>query len=74
MKSISLYQCEICGAQYKFSNDAEACEKFHIRPRTMGTVEIESARYQPYHEHGASQYPHKITVVMQDGKRIDYRR
>ena len=74
MKSIFLYQCEICGTQYKFSKDAEACEKFHIRPRTVGTVEIESARYQPYHEQGASPYPLKISVVMRDGKSIDYKR
>lgn len=72
MKSIFIYQCEICGSQYKFSSDAEACEKFHVKPnKTLG---IESAMYQPYHQQGASQYPHKITVVMQDGKRIDYRR
>jgi len=72
MKSISLYQCEICGNQYKFSSDAEACENFHIRPK--GKEPILYERYQPYHEQGASAYPHTITVVMSDGREIMYRR
>lgn len=72
MKSISLYQCEICGNQYKFSSDAEACEKFHVRPKDAAPILC--GHYQPYHEQGASKYPRTITVVMSDGREIMYRR
>ena len=72
MKNISLYQCEVCGAQYKFSEDAKACERFHVSPRCHNT--ILSARYQPYHEEGASKYPSSITVIMDDGGHITYKR
>ena len=69
MKSISLYQCEVCGTQYKFSKDAEACEKFHVRPKG-----ILREHYRPYHELGACKYPHTITVLMNDGHEIIYKR
>lgn len=72
MKSISLYQCEVCGTQYKFSKDAEACEKFHVRPN--GIAPIRREHYRPYHEQGASKYPHTIAVVMSDGHEIIYTR
>lgn len=72
MKSIFLYQCEICGTQYKFSEDAEKCEKFHVQPKGLG-FSISSCKYQPYHVQGANQYPIKVTVVMADGKPIEYK-
>lgn len=70
MKSITLYQCEICGTQYKFSADAEKCEKFHIKPRRT----VSFLKYQPYNVQGASKYPIKVTVTMDDGTPVEYRR
>lgn len=72
MKSISLYQCEICGTQYKFSADAEKCEKFHVQPKGLG-FSISFCKYHPYHVQGARPYPIKVTVVMADGKPIEYK-
>lgn len=72
MKSIFLYQCEVCGARYEMSRDAEACENFHVRPK--GAAPILREHYRPYHELGASKYPHTIEVAMNDGHEIIYTR
>lgn len=73
MKTIHLFQCEICGTQYKFSEDAIKCEKFHVQPKGLG-FGVSTCKYQPYHVQDANPYPIKVTIVMEDGKHIDYRR
>ncbi len=35
---------------------------------------ILSERYQPYHKQGASKYPSSITVIMDNGEHITYKR
>jgi len=68
MKEIKLYQCEICGRQYKLSADAKACEKYHQR-----AVEILDMRFTPWNHMQSSPYPHTINVKMEDGKVITFR-
>lgn len=68
MKEIKLYQCEICGTQFKFSTDAKACEKYHQR-----AVEILDMRFTSRNHMQSSPYPHTISVKMEDGKVITFR-
>lgn len=67
MKKIDLYQCEICGTQYKEKWKCQDCEKSHIKP-----VQITGTKYMPKNCNG--EYPIHITVKMADGKSITYKR
>lgn len=35
MKELKLYQCEICGTQYKSKTECEKCEKSHKKGLKM---------------------------------------
>lgn len=72
MKEITLYKCDICGTEYKFAKDAEACEKYHIQP--IKDSPFASAMYKPYRVQSCEPYPYKITVKMEDGKTLIYKR
>lgn len=72
MKQITFFQCEVCRTQYKFQQDAKNCEKYHIRP-TSG-YPLAGEVYRSYNQQGSSPYPIKITVEMQDGTKLEYRR
>ena len=72
MKQITLYKCEICGTEYKFSKDAEACEKYHVKPAVKTPIAV--CQFKPYHMQACGPYPFKISVKMNDGKTIEYRR
>lgn len=43
MKKIDLYQCEICGTQFKSKEDCVKCEKGHQKE-----LHIVKTRYLPY--------------------------
>lgn len=68
MKEIKLYQCGICGTQYKMKNECEACEKHHVKPKR-----ITGKKY-----HGKNMcsdgYPIHVTVSFEDGNTITYKR
>ena len=65
MKKLELYQCEICGIQYKSKSECQTCEKSHVKP-----VQIIGTRFVK--QNGA--YPVSITVKMEDGKNATYKR
>ena len=71
VKQITLFQCEICRTEYKFKTDAEACEKYHIKP---GYPPIIAEFYKPYNQQGCGPYPVKVILQMEDGKKVEYRR
>lgn len=68
MKQICLYQCEICGTQYKSKMDAQTCEKTHKKP-----IDFEASRYVPY-KNDESGYPVTITVKFKDDKFVMYKK
>lgn len=66
MKELKLYQCEICGAQYKSQKTAEECEAYHSIPKQV------KAAYRSIN--GGGKYPDYINVIFNDGsiKRYKY--
>ena len=71
MKQITLFQCEICGTEYKFKNDAEKCEKHHIKP---AFPPVAAGFYKPFNQQCADPYPYKVILEMEDGNKLVYRR
>lgn len=68
MKTLQKYQCEVCHTEYADKRDAESCEKNHKIPKS-----IVEARHQPKSQNGKG-YPVAITVLMNDGEHITYKR
>lgn len=68
MKELKLYQCEICGTQYKEKNECKECEKRHIQPK-----KITGTRHLSYKKNQKG-YPVSITVEMEDGNTVTYKR
>lgn len=68
MKELKLYQCEICGTQYKVKNECKECEKRHIKPK-----KINGTRYLNFKDNNKG-YPVSISVEMEDGVTITYKR
>lgn len=65
MKKLELFECEFCREQYDNEHDCKKCEDNHISPK--GIIA------QDYYTHCDSKnYPHTITVLMEDGKEIRY--
>ena len=69
MKELKLYQCEICGTQYKSKVDCKNCESSHIKP-----VKVSGAKWNAKNVGCTDGYPVKVTVTFEDGKTADYRR
>ena len=67
MKKIDLYQCEICGTQYKEKYKCQECEKSHVKP-----LRIIDEKYMPKNCNG--EYPVHITVRMANDKTVMYKR
>lgn len=67
MKECKLYQCEICNTQYKDRSDCQACERKHVKPKGVKQCKYHGERY-------SENYPDTITVLMEDGKEIKYKR
>lgn len=68
MKKVQHYVCEICGTEYADRIPCEQCEKSHKTP-----MKIHSARWLSMKQNGSG-YPIAITVEMDDGKEITYKR
>ncbi len=68
MKELKLYQCEICGTQYKNKAECKECEKRHIKPKG-----ITGTRYLNFKDNKKG-YPVLISVEMEDGFTITYKR
>lgn len=68
MKKIELYQCELCGTEYKDKKQAEECEENHVE-----TIEIVSCKFvkKALISDG---FPISITVKSEDGREMTYER
>ena len=68
MKEVKHYPCDICGTEYNDKEKCKRCEKSHCTPK-----EIVKARYTGFC-YNAKGYPVSITVKMEDGKEVIYKR
>lgn len=57
MKEKTLYTCEICNTDYANKEDAQKCEKEHIKCERIADTRIQAHQ----------KYPHKIKVCFADG-------
>lgn len=69
MKKLELYQCEICGTQYKNKQECQSCEKSHIKP-----VRISGTKWNAKNAGCTDGLPIKVTVVFENGVTAEYRR
>ena len=69
MKKVELYQCEVCGTQYKHKGECEECEKKHVR-----YTRITGAKYNAQNVGSNDGLPVKVTIQFENGKSADYRR
>ena len=67
MKKIEQYKCKICGAVYASKQDCAACEKQHVKAHHI---------VKQFHRqmNVCAKYPHTITVAMEDGSIIEYKK
>ena len=70
MKKIELFQCEICGTQFKEKADCVKCEKNH---ESWKDLRITNARFLPFTQ-DASGMPITITLMGKNGNTYRYRR
>ena len=63
-----LYMCDICKTEYARPDDAHACEAYHVQPK-LATKAV----YKP-RKMSNDPYPLKITIIMEDGQKVQYRR
>lgn len=68
MKALQLYVCEKCGTQYKDKAACKKCEESHKVP-----VKITGMRYLSLNQNKPG-YPIEISVQMEDGTTMKYRR
>ncbi len=68
MRKLELYQCDVCGTQYKSKEDCVKCEKSH--PKELRIID---ARYLSLAQ-DKSGMPVTITVSGTDGKKYTYKR
>ena len=68
MKKLELFQCEVCGTQYKNREDCQKCEKQHQKE-----LYIAKSRYLPFTQ-DKSGMPISVTIMGPDGKYYIYKR
>ena len=68
MREIQQYLCEHCGTLYADKMKAQECERNH-----KSAINILYQRFLPK-KNDASGYPISITVKMEDGKEVVYKR
>lgn len=64
MKQKTLYTCEVCHTDYADPDKATQCENSHALLESVA-----SCKFLPYCE-----YPDRIQVKFQNGKRIEYKK
>ena len=70
MKKIELFQCEICGTQFKEKTDCVKCEKNH---ENWEGLRIANARFLPFTQ-DASGMPISFTIIGKNGNTYKYQR
>lgn len=68
MKEVKHYVCDICHVEYSSKVSCEKCEKTHRKP-----IKIVDAKYVGFIG-AVNGYPVSITVKMEDGKEVMYKR
>ena len=68
MKQKILYVCELCGTEYKDERAAERCERGHIMPKKIHESKFQSINVDQ------KGYPSRITILMENGERVEYKR
>ena len=68
MKRLELYQCEVCGTQYKSKLECTECETRHMKE-----LRIVKSRYLPFTQ-DSSGMPTTITLMGPDGRHYTYKR
>ncbi len=68
MKTISLYQCELCGTQYKSRLEAIECENGHKRIKDIRTASYVSCKVD------RTGKPTKVIIAFDDGSEGVYKR
>ncbi len=63
MKELKQFQCEICKSIYSDSETCKKCEDSHCQAKS-----IVSQYFRPQKYNG-SEYPYRIVVKMEDGKK-----
>ena len=69
MKKLELYQCDICGTNYKSKEECKKCEEHHVK-----VGEIIDAKYNAMDRGSFDGLPVKISVKFANGKIAQYRR
>lgn len=67
MKTVTYYQCEICGAKFNDKDEALQCEKNHPSANNMTIIKVFDYTYYP-------PYPKEILVKMPNDKILSYTR
>lgn len=68
MRTVEHYICEVCGTEYRNPATAKACEGGHKK-----AVEVIGYRYRPISDDKTG-YPQTVTVRMDDGKTLVFKR
>ena len=68
MKETKLFVCEACGTTYKDKNKCMECEKNHVKP-----VKIVGKKFVSLGDNRKG-YPVHISVLMEDGVSLTYKR
>ena len=68
MKEKTLFECELCHTQYVAKIDAQSCENNHKK-----VVSVVAERFLPIKQDNSG-YPIDVTLVMEDGSSIKYKR
>lgn len=68
MQKIELYQCEVCGTQFKSKLECAKCEAGHMKE-----LRIVKSRYLPFTQDRTGM-PTTITLFGPDGKDYTYKR
>lgn len=66
MKELKLYQCELCGTQYKDKKEAQECEKNHVKDFEI----VKRAYREPNGK--LYRFPVKIWAKSKDGEERMY--
>lgn len=71
MIQVTLYQCEVCGTSYDNAAKCMECENFHV---PVVNDQPPFYKYYPKEMGPESKYPYAVTVKMDDGETLTFKR